>query len=136
MASATAKSRAARACSRRSRRRVEDGTEGRRVGEVVEGGEAEAGGQGEEGGEPVPEVAGHGGVAVLQLGDQGVGLGDQVEQHGQGGGDVQVVVEGGLEPVPPAGRAPRDPPAVPGPPDPPWSPRARAVLVAKVARRS
>src|SRR4029450_10817862 len=45
--------------------------------------------------------------APPQLGHHRVGLGDQVEQRGQGGGDVQVVVEGGLEPVPPAARVGR-----------------------------
>jgi hypothetical protein len=41
---------------------------------------------------------------VLQLADQRVRLGNQLEQHGQGGRDVEVVVQGGLEPLGPDGR--------------------------------
>jgi hypothetical protein len=85
----------------------EQGAEGGRVGQVVEGGEAEPGGQVEEGDEPLAQLAGRVGVAVLQPADQRVGLGDELEQHGQGGRDVEVVVQGDLEPLGPNGRRAR-----------------------------
>ena len=104
MASATAKSRAARARSRRSRRRSRTGRKAAGSGRSSSGVKPRRAVRARKVANRPWRSLGHGAVAPLQPGDQGVGLGDQVEQHGQGGGDVQVVVQGRLEPVAPAGR--------------------------------
>ena len=88
---------------------VEQRAEGRRVGQIVEGGEAEAAGQVEEGGEAVPQLAGRAALAPFQPDHQGVGLGDQVEQDGKAAGTFRSSSRA-------AWNRPRQPPGSAGPP--------------------
>ena len=80
---------------------VEHGRERGRVGQVEQGREAEPPGQLGEGAQADAELTPHRRVAPLGQGDQRVGRRDQVEQHRQRARHVEVVVEGGDEPLAP-----------------------------------